>query len=164
MKKLSSILFHRAVLVAVSILLQLAVLVVIMLKFVEYSVPLHLCAVALSLMAVLWVVNGRSNAGFKIAWIILILAMPVMGGTLYLLFGGGRLMPGTRRGLRRMEENMEQTLRRDFSTGAMEAQAGTAAANQARYLEKYAHCPVYPDTKTDFYPLGDDAFQPMLEA
>lgn len=164
MKKLSSLLFHRVVMVAVAILLQLAILVVTMVKFGEFFIPFYWCAVVLSLAAVLWVVNSRSNAGFKIAWIILILVFPVMGGILYLLFGGGRLTPRMRQGLRAMEENMAAALRRDFHAKEMEEEAGTGAANQARYLEKYAHCPVYPDTKTDYYPLGDAALEPMLRA
>lgn len=164
MKKLSSLLFHRVVLVALALLFQLAVLVVVMVKFGEFFIPFYWCAVVLSLAAVLWVVNSRSNAGYKIAWIILILTFPVMGGILYLLFGGGRLTPRTRRALREMEESMAATLRRDFQAEALEKEAGAAAALQARYLEKYAHCPTYPDTKTDYYPLGDDSFQPMLQA
>lgn len=164
MKKLSSVLFHRAVLVAVAILLQLGVLVVTMWKFGEYFIPFYWCAVALSLLVVLWVVNSRSNTGYKIAWIILILVFPVMGGILYLLFGGGRLTPQMRRGLQEVREQMVATLRRDFHAEEMEEAAGVAAANQARYLEKYAHCPVYPDTKTDYYPLGDDVLGPMLQA
>ena len=38
------------------------------------------------------------------------------------------------------------------------------AGHMARYLESRASCPVYGNTQTKYYALGDDCFPDMLEA
>lgn len=37
------------------------------------------------------------------------------------------------------------------------------AANQARYIQTYAYCPVYTNTYTDYLPLGEIKFEWMKE-
>lgn len=164
MKKLGSILFHRVALTGIAILLQLGVLAVAMTAFSQYFIPIYWCAMLLSLAAVLWIVSSSTtNSGYKIAWIILILSLPVLGGMLYLLSRGNRFTPAMRRKLQRMERSMEETLRRDYCCEEVAAKAGTSAGAQAHYLERYAHCPVYSDSRVTYYPLGDDCLEPMLE-
>ena len=34
---------------------------------------------------------------------------------------------------------------------------------QIRYLERYASCPAYTNTRTEYFPVGDLAFVRMLE-
>ena len=45
----------------------------------------------LSLILVLWIVNKKINPSYKLAWTILILAVPVFGVIIYLLFGQSRV-------------------------------------------------------------------------
>lgn len=164
MKKLGSILFHRVVLTALAILLQLGILAVMMISFSQYFIPFYWCSVILSVAAVLWVISSSSNGGYKIAWIVLIMAFPVFGGAIYLLSRGDRFTPGMRRRLQDMEKTMDRTLKGDYKADQVERKSGVTAGNQARYLERYAHCAAYGDTRCTYYPLGDDCFQPMLEA
>lgn len=164
MKKLGSILSHRMMLTALAILLQLGILAVMMLSFSQYFIPFYWCSVILSVMAVLWVISSASNGGYKIAWIVLIMAFPVFGGVIYLLSRGNRFTPGMRRRLQDMEKAMDRALKEDYKADRVAEQSGITAGNQARYLERYAHCAAYGDTQCTYYSLGDDCFQPMLEA
>lgn len=164
MKKLGSILFHRVVLTALAILLQLGLLVLMMASFSQYFIPFYWCSVILSVVVVLWVISSNSNGGFKIAWIVLIMAFPVFGGVIYLLSRGNRFTPGMRRGLQDMAKAMDRTFKADYKADEVERQSGVTAGNQARYLERYAHCAAYGDTRCTYYPLGDDCFQPVLGA
>ena len=132
MKKLGSILTHRMVLTGLAILLQLGVLAVAMTMFSQYFIPLYWCAMLLSLAAVLWIVSSSTtNSGYKIAWIILILSLPVLGGVLYLLSRGDRFTPSMRRSLRRMETSMEEALRADHSCETVAEELGTAARDSS---------------------------------
>ena len=165
MKKIGSVLFHRVVLTAFAIALQLAVLVVAMSMFSQYFIPFYWCATLVSLAAVLWIVSSSTtNSGYKIAWIILIMSLPVFGGVLYLLSRGDRFTPSMHRKLQRMERSMEESLKGDYSCEKVAAQSGTTAGVHARYLENYAHCPVYADSRVTYYEVGDICLQPMLEA
>lgn len=164
MKKLGSVLFHRLALTALAILLQLGVLLLMMLRFGQYFIPFYWCMVILSFGVVIHIISSSSNGAYKISWIVLILAFPVFGGVIYLISRGNRFTPSMKSRLRGMEQTMELALRQDHQAPEVEQDAGVVAGNHVRYLERYGHCPAYRDTRCDYYPLGDDCLEPMLEA
>lgn len=162
MKKLVSLLFHRVVLVALFLLIQVGVLVVVLLRFNSYFLPFYGVCVAVSIAAVFWIVGRRSDPAYKIAWIVPILIFPIFGGLFYLMFGGNKLGKRTRRKMEGTDRKMEQVLRPDFKADALSG-LGEDAVHQARYLENVAHCPVYGGTTTEYYPLGELCFTRMVE-
>ena len=162
MKKLVSLLFHRVVLVAVFILIQIAVLLVMILRFNSYFVYFYWLCVAVSILAVLWILGNRSDPAYKIAWIVPILIVPIFGGLFYIMFGGNRLSSRTRRRMQGLERKMEEVLRPDFQADEL-LPIGEDAVHQARYLEHMAHCPVYGNTVTEYFSLGEFCFARMIE-
>lgn len=76
MKKAASILFHRTALVGLLLVLQVAILVVVMARFASYFIYFYLFCVVVSILVVLWIVNARTDPGYKIAWIVPILLAP----------------------------------------------------------------------------------------
>ena len=162
MKKLVSLLFHRAVLMGVFLLIQIAVLVLMLLRFNEFFLPFYGVCVALSIVAVFWIVNRSSEPAYKIAWIVPILIFPIFGGLFYLLFGGNKLSRRTRRKMEGLDRKMEEVLGPDFKADSL-ACVGEDAVHQARYLEHMAHCPVYSGTATEYYPVGELCFARMVE-
>ena len=162
MKKMVSVLFHRAILVAFSMLLQLALLMVVIVRFGNYFVYFYWASVALSLAVVFWIVGAKSDPAYKIAWIIPILVFPFFGGLVYLLFGGNRLSRRTRKKMEGMKRRMSQTLHKDFKGGTL-VHLGADTVNQVCYLERMALCPVYGNTETEYFQLGDLCFPRMLE-
>ncbi len=161
-KKLLGYAFHRTVLVAVLLLVQVALLVLMILRFSDYFIYFYLFCVGLSVLAVLHVVNSRGDPGYKIAWIIPILLVPVFGGLVYVLCGGNRLSARFRRKMESMDRRFRQVLSSDCKAERL-APFGQDAVNQSRYLEEYARCPLYTNTYTRYFPLGDDLFRPFLE-
>ena len=162
MKKLVSLLFHRAVVMGIFLLIQIAVLVVMLLRFNEFFLPFYGVCVALSIAAVFWIVNRSSEPAYKIAWIVPILTFPIFGGLFYLLFGGNKLSKRARRKMEGMDRKMVEVLGPDLKAESL-IHFGEDAVHQARYLEHMAHCPVYGGTQTEYFPLGEDCFARMLE-
>ena len=162
MKKLNSILFHRSVTVGVSLLIQVLLMAAMILRFSEYTAYFYFGCVLVSFLAMLWILSRRMEPGYKIAWLIPILIMPVFGGIFYLLVGGNGITRGARKKLQGVERRTRETLAGDFNSDQM-LEAGEDAAGQARYLERYACCPVYQNTQTEYFPLGELAFGRMLE-
>ena len=91
MKKVLYILFHRSVLVALSLLAQVVTLVVMLNIFSEYINNFYWCCIVLSVIAALLILGSRIEPAYKIAWLLLILPFPVFGGVFYLLVGGGHI-------------------------------------------------------------------------
>ena len=163
-KKLASLLFRRSVIVALLIFLQAAMLLLYMLWFSSDFIYVYWGCVVLSILAVLIIVSRQTDPGYKIAWIVPILLAPVFGGLVYLLSGGNQLSARMRRKMEGMDRRLAEVLSDDCKAGVLEEKHGADAANQSRYLERYAHCPLYANTGAKYYPLGDDVFADMLEA
>ena len=75
----------RIVFVAVSFLLQIAWLLALTIKLNAYSNVLSLMTTIFSLLVVLRLNSKHTNTAMKVPWIMLILVLPVMGLSLYLL-------------------------------------------------------------------------------
>ena len=101
-KKLTSLIFNRTVLIAALIVFQAALLLVSMVFFSAFFVYFYWNCVILSILAVLIIVSRQTDPGYKIAWIIPILIFPVFGWLVYLLCGGNRLSARMRRKMQGM--------------------------------------------------------------
>ncbi len=144
-----------------AILLQIGVLMAAILRFNEYFIQFYWVCIAASVLAVLWIIGNKSDPGYKIAWIIPILAVPIFGGIFYIVFGGSHLSKRAKREMAGLREEMARQLTGDFQAERL-ADMGTDAVIQARYLEQCALCPVYGNTETAYFPLGEELFQAML--
>lgn len=165
MSKIGKILFHRLGVIAVFILLQIAVYVTTIIVSSDYIVYLNWFFRLVGAGVVLWIINDRSNPGYKLGWVIIVLVIPVAGGPLYLLLGGNRLSHRNQRRLRVMQERIERYLRADCCRSKQLGEVTEPdAGHMACYLEQAADSPVYGNTETKYYALGDLCFPDMLEA
>lgn len=163
MIKIMKLLTHRIFLVAVSILVQLLVLLVMLLRFNEYYAEFNTVCMFFSIIIVIRIVGDRSNPAYKIAWIIPIMLFPIFGWLLYLLFGGNRLSKRTRNKLQVIDQTMQEELKDACGADALASVAGEDAGHMARYIERVAYCPVYGNTETTYFPLGELQFESMLK-
>lgn len=162
-KKLLKILLHRVVLIGLAIAVQIVLLVLMLVKFQEFFVFFYALCVVLSMVVVLIIVNGKSNPGYKIAWIIPVLLVPVFGGLFYLIFGGNRLSARTKRKMSIVEHRMRQALPPDNRVLKEMEKDNADAANQSRYIRDYAYSPVYKNTSCEYLPIGEAKFARMQE-
>ena len=91
LRKIIKFLFSRIFLAAVGLLLQIFIMFVILTKATEYWHLFHLACLILSFFALIIIINNRTNAGYKIAWITLVLIAPVFGTVFYYMFAGQRV-------------------------------------------------------------------------
>jgi len=161
MKKLLYFLCHRSVMVAVSLLAQIAVLVLMIVKFSESFTQFYWICIFVSFLAAIGIVSSRSDPAYKIVWLVLILPFPVFGGMIYMLFGGNRHPRWLQRAMHVVDEKMVQTLKGDFKADTL-LKVGEGAAFQARYLERRAHCPVYDGSRAEYFSIGEDCYERML--
>lgn len=162
LRKLLKLVTHRVFLVGLSIVVQLAVLLIVLLGFSEYYNEFRVACQLLSLAAVVWIVGKNSNPSYKIAWIVPIMLFPIFGWLLYLLFGGNRLNRYTRERMRSMDQTMVDELGDARKADALAQVLGPDAGNMARYVERAAHCPVYGNTHTEYFSSGEEQFASIL--
>ncbi|EDP11895.1 cardiolipin synthase [Amedibacillus dolichus] len=163
LRKLFNLLSKKIVIISGLILLQLFIFLGLILVLSEYFVPIYFILVILSVAMSIYIINKNDNPSFKIIWILFILAVPVFGGLIYLLFGGQKVPKALRK--RDLES---YGLYHDEAGQNMEImelleQEDSVAHKQARYLWKNAFYPIYQHTETTYFPIGEKKFEAMIE-
>ena len=165
LRRIGNVLFHRLGIVAVLIIAQLILYFVLLALLREVSPVIGLILVALSAFLVLWIVGSQSNPGYKIGWIIIVMVLMPFGPLAYALLGGNRLSSFNQRRLRTMERKIRKNLGNECGRSASLGELmGESTACMARYLEQTTFCPVYGNTASKYYPLGDDCYNDILNA
>ena len=164
--KVGKVLFHRVAVMGALIVLQIALYVagVLWLEDSAYYAVFSGASMTLSVLATMWIVASDSNPGYKIGWVSLVLVLQPLGSLAYLLLGGNRMSAFNQRRLRTMARRIAQNLGEDCDrTPDLMRDQGEDAGRLAHYIQQSARCPVYRNTSTRFYPLGDLCYQDILD-
>ena len=165
--RIGKLLFHRMGIVGVLIIAQIILYAagLIVLRDSQYFNMVEWLFLTLSVLAAAWIVGSRSNPGYQIGWLIIVLGLMPFGSLAYLLLGGNHLSAFNQRRLRTMERKIRKNLGGECGRSAYLGELmGEDAACMARYLEQTTHCPVYGNTHTKYYPLGDNCYDDILAA
>ena len=156
--------FRGRVIVAFLIIIQIAVLVISAIIGAKYSRYIALSLNLISFLISLAVIMSRTNDAYKLIWIYLILAFPVFGGLLYLVFS----IQGS---MKLMEPYMDQIERKtriltedNKELIAIASKDFPTQETQIRYLSENAGFPICNSTNTKFYPTGEDFYPDLLSA
>lgn len=150
----------RVAFVALSVIFQIVWLLLLVEKLNRYSTWISLFTSVLSIAVVLRLYSKHTNTAMKVPWIMIIMAFPVMGLSMYLLFeilsdpGIGKRLDSSRR-------EMEKCLPKDTPVLSHVAEKNLSAARQFTYLEKSQGWPVYENTHVTYYAEAVDAFEDM---
>ena len=112
LEKIGKVLFHRLGIVAVLILAQIALHAagLVVLRDSAYYDMVEWLFLVLSVLAAAWIVGDKSNPGYKIGWLIIVLGLMPFGSLAYLLLGGNHLSAFNQRRLRTMERKISSQL------------------------------------------------------
>ena len=122
----------RLVFVALSVLLQVIWICVQAMKLNRYSTWISVATSVLTLVVVILLYGRRTNAAFKMPWIILILAFPVLGLGMYLLFGRKEATRLVRERFERIDQSLDGLLIQDKAVRIKLQQTDRMAANEAQ--------------------------------
>ncbi len=107
----------------------------------------------------LYVVNKNENPAYKIGWIILISFVPLFGGLLY-LFTGTNARPRECVSHSPASSENKAFLTQDT---AVISQMEPRARATAHYVAKHGVYPVWENTNTQYFPVGEDMYKAMLK-
>ena len=151
----------RAAFVAVCFLLQLGWILLLILRLNEYSVYISAITGLISVLAVLRLSSRQTNSAYKIAWILLILTLPVMGLSLYLITQVAISPKGVRKRLQAIRKVQEKYLEQDPVAMNRLSSTDSGAAGQFRYLSETDGRPVWCNTHTRYFGEAADAFEAL---
>ncbi len=118
----------------------------------------------LSVILSIYVINRDSDSSSKLLWVFIIMALPVFGSLIYLLFGGRKipkaLMIQDRQAYADYVAYAEQNLQTLQTSGIQDP-----AFRRMTHLAWNNGCfPVYPNCGTKYYSTGEAHFKAFMEA
>ncbi len=144
----------RAVFAAIAIVLEVAFILVMNIKFAEQAEWIAIGTRLLAALIVLVIYNDNRPSSLKMSWIIFIMAMPIFGVTLYLLVGLNSHTRAMRERYQKVDERLFPLLPDGEDSIRRLSEQDNRAANIARYVHRASGYPLYEDTAITYY---DDA-------
>ncbi len=164
MKKLFKIITNKIVVTAFFFLLQVVFTMALLLALSQISAWVYVSFSLLSLFVCLFVMGKNANPGYKLAWVIPILLVPLFGGMMYISFGR------TAR-LRRKDRKRLALINRDSVSGYSDAHEISAECISTLPLDEHkiaslisetGNFPAYNNTEVSYYPSGEDFLKALL--
>ena len=117
----------------------------------------------LAFVIVLTIVNKQNNPSYKLAWTIVILALPVLGITLYALFGSSNITKKNRIRLAKMHEHTLSYLNNQTWISHKNCMRSRGAEKQSDYITRWSGFPAYPNGGLRYFSSGEEVLEPILE-
>ena len=170
-KRLFKILTSRLFIIAVLILIQLFLLLFALVRLGTMKYWISVAFNILSFLMVLCILPREDNPSYKISWIILIMAVPLVGGIFYLIFGR---KANSRRMAQQMEHYTQSLLHRDHGEPLQDSSQSEetlsllrrdhpALARQANYIYRVSGFELYQNTQAEYFPIGEAFYQRLLQ-
>ncbi|MDD2955442.1 MAG: cardiolipin synthase [Oscillospiraceae bacterium] len=156
-------LFRRRVLVSFLILAQIFFFAYVLISGSKSSSWISWGLSVISILVAVSIINKRERPAYKLTWIFLILALPIVGGFFYLLFTRQSAARRYRRRADRINALAEPALQQEPQTMEQFLKDAPQCAPQVRYLQGYAGFPLYRDTETEYLTPGEAMFQRLVE-
>jgi cardiolipin synthase len=147
--------------IALLTLIQIAFLYMVYGIMDSYIIYWRTGAIVLSYVVVLYLVNKQENPAYKLAWTVLVLMFPLVGGMLYVVLAGNRTRiefvkkanENNREGIGYLPDDTE--VQKEIN------RLSKSASVQSTYISKTAGYPVYKNTVVKYFPLGEDNYESL---
>ena len=108
--KFLKLLFSKTPILLAALSLQLAMLVFVLVRYSEYFVWFEAISIVLGLLIFLHMLGRDTAAEFKLPWIFILMALPLLGAVLYLFLANPRIKRRQNRALEGLEAVREEYL------------------------------------------------------
>lgn len=154
----------RAAITTIAFALQMLILVAALTFFAQWSSAILLIQSALAIIVMLFILNGKRETTYKLAWIIPVLTVPLLGAVFYLLFGVAVMTRSQRARFDEAAVRAGEALELLPPVTLTIGEVAAPVKRQFTYLQNTSQYRIFEDTRTDYYPLGELGFDAMIEA
>lgn len=162
-KGISRVIFGRTAMVFVFLLLQLTFMVFGYILLAQKWYFVNGAVTALALAEVVYLMNQRSNPAFKLAWIIVILALPIFGSMLYLFVETQVATKWINARLQKMHLYSKKYWKQDKEVLERLETESVQMGRMANYVNHYGGFPVYENTSAKYFPSGEAKFEELIK-
>lgn len=146
-----------------TLLLQITIIFYLLYSSSKASEIVSVMLSFISIIVAVLIAAKQDNEALCLLWIMWILAFPVFGGLMYLMFH----FQSSTKSFRKMSNTIENDTRPLFFMSESSIEKALSdfpeQASAIRYLEKSAGFPIYSGTQTTYLSPGEVKFEYMLE-
>ncbi len=154
--------FFRAMIVAALVLTQFVAIFALAFWLAGYTVYIYLLMEITSILIMLGLVNDNRSPSYKLSWICVVLALPLTGHIMYLLWG--------RTGKRKLERQVLYKMQHgqsfyEYDEEVMKQFEGLhpQETRLAHSMEQHRF-PLFANNAVTYYPMGENTFEAIFEA
>ena len=156
-------LFSKLVVVGLLIAIQALVIIFSIIKLADYFTIIYAILTVLGIAIVVWLVSKDENPSYKLAWVILVMALPIFGGLFYLMFGNKNMPKQLLERIRASEQIEKELFTPSDSLLPKLESHHDQLVSMARFIQNTTGAPIYQYTRSEYLPLGEIMWQRMLE-
>lgn len=154
--------FLRVSLVGLLVLIQLAIIAVLGYWLSGSGVYIYLLIEIASIFIIVGLVNDNRNSSYKIAWICIVLLLPLTGHIMYALWGKSGSTKKIEKKILTCIEHGNTFLSYDADTAEAYAKKYPTKSRMSRYMESQSF-PLFKNNRISYYPMGEDTFEAIFQ-
>ncbi|MDO5293493.1 MAG: cardiolipin synthase [bacterium] len=153
--------FLRAFVVGVLVLFQFGFIIALPFLFSQYTIYLYLALIILSVCLIFSIVNDQRSMSYKMAWVYIVLLLPISGHIMYALWGKANAKS-------KIDNMLLTKLRHGFTFAVQEEEV--LKQYRLEYPTKYRMAnymreegfPLFKNNQVTYFPMGEDAFNDIF--
>ncbi len=160
-KGILNLIFSRVFVLVVLVVVQLIAFGATVTFLRDYANYIHALFLVLSVIVVIFIINGDGNASFKITWMLLIIITPIVGTAFY---GYMKMELGTaflRKRLQDVSIDTKTYMLQDKEVLEEIRLSKPANANLASYMTNQIAFPTYRNTTVKYFASGEEKFEEL---
>lgn len=152
----------RLIIAATIFVLQLALIIFGLYKMHGFFLTSYIIFQIIAGVVVIKILHNHKNPSYKIAWISVILLIPVLGLVFYIMWGRGRYPRSIKEQLPQISK---MTIPLQKHNDETEIQFKSQFPSQERIMNylRNAGFPIYSGTSVEYYAIGDEFFPQLIE-
>lgn len=154
--------FLRGCVVGFLVIIQFLIIVMLPLLLQSLTVYFYIILEILSFFVIIGLVNDNRSPSYKIAWISIVLLLPIAGHVMYALWGKSDSK-------KKIEEKVQAKIKHGFSFVVHDDELMEefhkkfyVKSRMSRYLASEGF-PLFKNNQIEYYPMGEDAFEVIFE-
>ena len=160
---LLSLIFSRFLIVALLLILQVVLYILLFTWLNDYFKWFYIVTTIFSLAVVMYLFSSKMDASAKLTWLLIMAVLPFVGGFLL-------VYTQTNFGHRALKKRAELLIQETKSAIPQSRRVIERLEKEpadvngiVHYLRRSGCFPIYANTETTFFPLGEKKFEAMLE-
>lgn len=148
----------RCIVVGLGLALQILLTLVVYLIFIEHIAIINFFYAVLGVLLILALIKNSKNYSYTLPWIIIILMFPLIGTLMYIILVKSRNKSKILKSIVEHEKESKKYLIQD-----KQIREEFKENSRIRYISDFSGFPVTTDNEVSYYPIGEEAFEAMLE-